>query len=628
MSGQRPEPRVQGALSAPIEVIYTRTTGTARGITQPELRKKEPLEPVIQARAGEKEYVPPQRTRLHDKHLFHQVAHIPRISLLDRTNTVSAKDPFRGFYVLFWLFMSVMVLQGFFTRFESTGEVISMTFAVLMSRDLGMLALSDAVLVGGTFLCVPIVKCMTRSYLRYQNGIYLLQYCLYVVILGAVIRWITVREWPWVQSGFFLMHSMVNLMKMHSYLTVNGVMSDAYADLRRVETELDQRLLEVYKTSNIDDAWREATQRIDSQSKLQVPTLATFDNHHSTAPDGFELWARRDVQQGSSMERAQKLLPRMSNHELPRLQSPLPEVELLKQTFASNQTSEHPAKSELGAQYNEQLDPHPFACHDDAHVRDLATHIGELRDQLYVRLCDGQPKGPMWPYNATMANFLDFQLCPTLVYRLQYPRTASFRPMYLLERILATVGTFIVIYAVTVNYIIPVTLTAENTTWTSVLTVFLRLAAPMMLCYLLIFYIMFECVCNGFAELTQFADREFYQDWWNSASMAEFSRKWNRPVHNFLLQHVYVSLIFSMGVSKTTAAISTFLFSSVLHELVMILVSGKLRGYLFFAQMSQYPLILMARTKFIENNRTLGNLIFWIGLLIGFPLLNIAYLVY
>jgi hypothetical protein len=40
---------------------------------------------------------------------------------------------------------------------------------------------------------------------------------------------------------------------------------------------------------------------------------------------------------------------------------------------------------------------------------------------------------------------------------------------------------------------------------------FVNLALPMVVDYLLIFYIIFEVVCGGFAELTYFADREFYQ---------------------------------------------------------------------------------------------------------------------
>ena len=32
-------------------------------------------------------------------------------------------------------------------------------------------------------------------------------------------------------------------------------------------------------------------------------------------------------------------------------------------------------------------------------------------------------------------------------------------------------------------------------------------------------------------DITSFADREFYQDWWNSTTWDQFSRKWNKPVH-------------------------------------------------------------------------------------------------
>jgi MBOAT, membrane-bound O-acyltransferase family len=41
-------------------------------------------------------------------------------------------------------------------------------------------------------------------------------------------------------------------------------------------------------------------------------------------------------------------------------------------------------------------------------------------------------------------------------------------------------------------------------------------------------------VLNVLAELTYFADRGFYADWWNSVSWDQFARDWNRPVHNFL----------------------------------------------------------------------------------------------
>lgn len=133
-----------------------------------------------------------------------------------------------------------------------------------------------------------------------------------------------------------------------------------------------------------------------------------------------------------------------------------------------------------------------------------------------------------------------------------------------------------------------------------------------------IFYIIFECVCTGFAELSYFADREFYQDWWNSTSWDQFSRKWNKPVHTFLLRHVYASTMKGWRLSRWGATIVTFLLSALCHELVMAVVSKKIRPYLFLLQMVQLPLVALSRVPIIKRNRTLGNIVFWIGLMAGF----------
>lgn len=120
-----------------------------------------------------------------------------------------------------------------------------------------------------------------------------------------------------------------------------------------------------------------------------------------------------------------------------------------------------------------------------------------------------------------------------------------------------------------------------------------------------------ECICNGFAELSRsvwkspanvyklsncsesFADRQFYEDWvsaplflvglhsyffqWNSTSWDEFARKWNKPVHTFLLRHVYSATRKSYRISKSGAMFVTFLLSASAHELVMVIVTKKIR---------------------------------------------------
>lgn len=39
---------------------------------------------------------------------------------------------------------------------------------------------------------------------------------------------------------------------------------------------------------------------------------------------------------------------------------------------------------------------------------------------------------------------------------------------------------------------------------------------PFMVTFLLVFLVIFEYVLGAFAEISCFADRHFYSDWWNS----------------------------------------------------------------------------------------------------------------
>jgi sterol O-acyltransferase len=154
-----------------------------------------------------------------------------------------------------------------------------------------------------------------------------------------------------------------------------------------------------------------------------------------------------------------------------------------------------------------------------------------------------------------------------------------------------------------------------------------ELILPFMLEYLLTWYLIWETILNILAELTYFADRSFYDTWWNSVSWDQFARDWNRPVHNFLLRHVYHSSISSMKVNKYTATLITFFLSACVHELVMWCIFKKLRGYLLFLQMCQLPLVSLSRTKWMKNRETMGNLVFWVGIFTGPSLLCSLYLV-
>lgn len=66
----------------------------------------------------------------------------------------------------------------------------------------------------------------------------------------------------------------------------------------------------------------------------------------------------------------------------------------------------------------------------------------------------------------------------------------------------------------------------------------LKLSIPNLYVWLLSFLALFHHWLNILAEITRFGDRNFYQDWWNSAGFEEYWRKWNLPIHNFFNRHV------------------------------------------------------------------------------------------
>lgn len=150
---------------------------------------------------------------------------------------------------------------------------------------------------------------------------------------------------------------------------------------------------------------------------------------------------------------------------------------------------------------------------------------------------------------------------------------------------------------------------------------------PMLLESLLSFYVIWECLLNVLAELTRFADRGFYGPWWNSISFDQYARDWNRPVHNFLLRHVYHSSISFFHMSRTQATFFTFFLSAVVHEVVMFCLFKKVRGYLFAFQLTQIPQAAFCKSRYMKGRDTLGNIIFWFGIFIGPSLIVGLYLI-
>jgi len=229
--------------------------------------------------------------------------------------------------------------------------------------------------------------------------------------------------------------------------------------------------------------------------------------------------------------------------------------------------------------------------------------------------------GP-YPANLTLWNFFDFLLVPTLIYQPSYPRAKRIRWLFVFNRVLGALVIVTMMYTIIESYLLPPLKAVREDSY---LTTLAHMLLPLSLNILLCFFLVFEYILNFFAEITRFADRRFYDDWWNSLDYAEFARKWNVPVHKFFQTHVYLACRIKLGWSKTASAFWTFLFSSILHELIMSMSAKRLRYEFFCAQMLQIPLIWLWGRFGLTRFSKAANIFFLMGTFLGSTALIIIY---
>jgi len=257
--------------------------------------------------------------------------------------------------------------------------------------------------------------------------------------------------------------------------------------------------------------------------------------------------------------------------------------------------------------------------------------IQQLREDLATELTS--PMGRVtYPQNLTLWNYWDYLLCPTLCYELEYPRLERTNPLELFYKTLAVFGCIFLMTITSEEFIIPVLhessirLQSPDLTYVDRGLVFAEtvshLLFPFMVTFLLVFLVIFEYVLGAFAEITRFADRRFYADWWNSLDWLEFSREWNIPVHHFFRRHVYSASRTTM--SRPFATVTTFLISSLAHELVMGCITRKFRGYGFFMMMMQMPIVMVQRLPWVRRRTLLNNVLFWCSMILGLSLVSIT----
>ncbi|OJD32488.1 mboat family protein [Diplodia corticola] len=509
---------------------------------------------------------------------FRDLVFTRQFSTFDRQNSLSYDSPFRGWFTLFWLCIALLLIRVAAKNWRTYGSVLGRNeiWNLMFERDVVVLGLTDGVMCVGTLFGFALQKAVVAGYLAWEGPGYIIEHLWQASYLGAVLYWTIYRDWPWTHTIFTVLHCMVFLMKQHSYSFYNGYLSQVY----RRKQLLEQKL-------------HELSEKEPTTSRPNSPMVTSFDVPHS-----------------DSLRRRRRSSTSKASTDLFHEQSPL-------STIAHAVESGEPLDAD-------QLEA--FSAVVRSEIRSLAS---ELR---------GKSTSEEWAYpkNLTLANFADWTMLPTLVYELEYPRQERINWWYVAEKTAATFGIIWVMIVVSQAYIYPpvaetvrmkeagMTLQERALEFPWIVS---DILFPLLLEQILTWYLIWECILNVLAELTRFADRGFYGDWWNSVSFDQYARDWNRPVHNFLLRHVYHSSISSWHLSKGSATFVTFLLSALVHELVMFCLFKKVRGYLFATQLLQIPLVSLSRTRLLKGRTVLGNVVFWIGLFVGPSVITSLYLI-
>jgi diacylglycerol O-acyltransferase-1 len=234
-----------------------------------------------------------------------------------------------------------------------------------------------------------------------------------------------------------------------------------------------------------------------------------------------------------------------------------------------------------------------------------------------------------YPQNINFNNLCYFWWAPTLVYQPVYPRTAAIRWPFVLRCLAEVAVLSIVVWIASAQYAAPLLQNKILTlNFTSIAERIMKLSTISVFCWLCGFFALFQSALNALAEIMRFGDREFYGDWWNVSSIRTYWTTWNKPVTNFMRRHIYSPLV-GRGCPPALAQIIVFLFSGVLHELLVGVPTHNIIGVAFAGMLVQIPLIALTdvvqKWKWIQG-KVAGNMIFWVSFcLVGQPLAALLY---
>ena len=186
-------------------------------------------------------------------------------------------------------------------------------------------------------------------------------------------------------------------MKMHSYITVNWHLQSVTEQSRELFDSLKE------KTRAIGGWDKALVDAIAKKTELQLQTSTAYaSSTHEPTPIGTP-----PVAEGSSATTVDLSTASALRQRLSAVASP---------PSGDNQGSLTAGVDDI---HPGVPGPHTLIHHPDSEISTMAKDYSELQSEL----TSSGPYPVTWPNNISWKNFAIYQLIPTLVYDLEYPRT-------------------------------------------------------------------------------------------------------------------------------------------------------------------------------------------------------------
>ncbi|KAK5641512.1 hypothetical protein RI129_010059 [Pyrocoelia pectoralis] len=221
----------------------------------------------------------------------------------------------------------------------------------------------------------------------------------------------------------------------------------------------------------------------------------------------------------------------------------------------------------------------------------------------------------------SFSRYLYFLFAPTLVYRDFYPRSKenirwNLVGTYFMEFIAAIVFCSFIYEKTYISQLKDYGLRPYRLA--DIIMIVFNNALYAMLTSLILSYLLLHLWSNAFAEMLQFSDRLFYEDWWTSTCYSRYYRTWNCIVHDWLYNYVYKDFyeIIVPG-NKMVAKMAVFFISSLFHEYI----SSNAIGFCLPTFLLQFFLVGSILGQVKLPNHAAGNVFLWYSIALGSSLM-------